>query len=71
MKARGPKTDPIDPMSYTMIVSGLLNPFLAILDFFDSYHALATFCKFEKTCKFGIFGNFEAIVVISEKKKFS
>ena len=39
------KTGPIDPISYTMIVSGLLNPFLAILDFFDSYHALATLCK--------------------------
>ena len=41
------KTGPIDPISYTMIVSGLLNPFLAILDFFDSYHALATLCKLE------------------------
>ena len=42
-----PETGPIDPISYTMIVSGLLNPFLAILDFFDSYHALATLCKLE------------------------
>ena len=39
------KTGPIDSISYTMTVSGLLNPFLAILDFFDSYHALATLCK--------------------------
>ena len=42
-----PKTDPSDPKSYTMTVPGLLNPFLAILDFFDSYHALATLCKLE------------------------
>ena len=41
------KTGPIDSISYTMIVSGLLHPFLAILDFFDSYHALATLCKLE------------------------
>ena len=41
------KTCPIDPISYTMIVSGLLKPFLAILDFFDSYHALATLYKLE------------------------
>ena len=41
------KTGTIDPISYTIIVSGLLNPFLAILDFFDSYHALATLCKLE------------------------
>ena len=34
-----------DPISYTMTVFGLLNPFLAILDFFDSYHALVTLCK--------------------------
>ena len=47
MEANGPKTGPIDPISYTMIVSGLLSPFLAILDFFDSYHALATLCKLE------------------------
>ena len=30
------KTGPIDPISYTMIVYGCLNTFLAILDFFDS-----------------------------------
>lgn len=30
-----------------MIVSGLLNPFLANLDFFDSSHALASICKLE------------------------
>ena len=41
------KTGPIHPISDTMIVSGLLKPFLAILDFFDSYHALATLCKLE------------------------
>merc|ERR1711994_813620 len=41
------KTGPIDSILYTMIVSGLLHPFLAILDFFDSYHALATLCKLE------------------------
>ena len=34
-----------DPISYTMTVSGLLNPFLVISDFFDSYHAIATLCK--------------------------
>ena len=41
------KIGPIDPISYTMIVSGLLNPFLAILDFFDSYDALTALCKLE------------------------
>ena len=42
MEPSGRKTGPIDIISYTMIVSGLLNPFLAILHFFDSYHNLAT-----------------------------
>ena len=41
------KTDLNEPISNIMIVSGLLRPFLAILDFFDSYHALTTFCKLE------------------------
>ena len=43
----GPERGPIDPISYTMIVSGLLNPFLAILDIFDTYQALAILCKLE------------------------
>ena len=30
-----------------MTVSGCLNPFFVILDFFDSYHALTTLCKLE------------------------
>ena len=38
---------PIHPILYTMTVSWLLNLFLAILYFFDSYHALATLCKLE------------------------
>merc|ERR1711994_629461 len=42
-----PETGPIDSILYTMIASGLLNPFLVILDFFDSYHALATLFKLE------------------------
>ena len=42
-----PNTGRIEPISYTMIVSGLLNPFLAILDFFILYHALVTLCKLE------------------------
>ena len=37
-----------DPISYTMIVSGCLNPFLVISDFFDSYRTLATLCKLKK-----------------------
>ena len=40
-------TGPNELISYTMIVSGLLNPFLAVLDFFDSYDALATLYKLE------------------------
>ena len=40
-----PKNGQNDPISYTMIVSGCLKTFLAILDFFDSYHALAMLCK--------------------------
>ena len=42
------KTGPDEPISYTMIVSGLLNTFLVILDFFYLYHALVTLCKLEK-----------------------
>ena len=38
---------PNDPISYTMIVPGLLNLFSAILDFSDPYHALATVPKFD------------------------
>ena len=59
IEPNGPESGPIDPISYTMIVSGLLNPFLAILDFFDSYHALATLCKLknlENSAFLAIFG---------------
>ena len=52
------KTGPIHPISDNMIVSGLLKPFLAILDFFDSYHALATLCKLENLGNLAFFGNF-------------
>ncbi len=38
-----------DPISSSMIVSGCLKPFLAILDFFDSYRTLATLCKLKET----------------------
>ena len=52
------KTGPIDPISYTMIVSGLLHPFLTILDYLDSYHALATLYKLENLGNLAFFGNF-------------
>ena len=39
------KTGPIDPIFYTIVFSGLLNLFSAILIFFELYHALATLCK--------------------------
>ena len=47
-----------DPISYTMIVLWLFSTFLAILDFFESYHALAMLCKlkdFENLSKKGFF----------------
>ena len=43
-----PKTGSNNPISYTMIVSGCLKPFLAFLDFFDSYHVLAMPCKLKE-----------------------
>ena len=49
-------------ISYTMTVFGLLNPFLAILDFFDSYHALATLCKL------GNLGNLAFLAIFVPKK---
>ena len=53
-----PKTGLNDAISYIMIVSWLLNPFSAILDFFDSYHALATPCNIGNIGNLAIFGNF-------------
>ena len=52
------KTGPNEPISYTMIVSGLLNPFLAILDFLVSYHAIATLCKLENLGNLAFFAIF-------------
>ena len=52
------KTASGDPISYSMIVYGCLNPFLAISKFFDSYRALASPGKLEENLKSGIFGNF-------------
>ena len=73
MRPSDRKTGPNDPISYTMIVSGLLNPFLAILDFFDSYHALATLCKLENLGNLAflaIFDNFWCKLVILAISKF-
>ena len=53
-----PKTGLNDPVSCIMIVSWCLNTFLAILDFFDSYHTLATLCKLENLGNLAFFGNF-------------
>ena len=50
-----PKNGRNDPISSSMIVSGCLKPFLAILDFFDSYRTLATLCKLEETRNFDVF----------------
>ena len=41
------KTAPNEPISYTMMVFGLLIRSFAILDFLGAYHALATLCKLE------------------------
>ena len=47
-----------DPISYTMIVPGCLNRFLMILDFFDSYHPLATLYKLKTLGNLAFFDNF-------------
>merc|ERR1711994_1012706 len=52
------KTGPIDSILYTMIVSGLLHPFLAILDFFRFVSRPSHPLQVGKSWKFGIFGNF-------------
>ena len=54
-----PKMGLNDPILFTRIVSGSLEPFSAILDFFDFSHALATLCKLknlEKLTFLAIFG---------------
>ena len=43
---------------HSMIVWGCLNPFLAILIFFDSYHALATLWKLKNLEKLAFLANF-------------
>ena len=73
MRPSDRKTGPNDPIWYTMIVSGLLSTFLAILDFFDSYHALATLCKLknlEKLAFLAIFGNSLCKLVILAISKY-
>ena len=55
------KTDPNELISYTMTVSGLLNLFLLILDFRDSYHALATLGNLENL------GNLAFLVIFGSK----
>ena len=40
-----PRNGRNDPKLVSIVISGKFCPFLAILDFFDSYHALATLCK--------------------------
>ena len=49
------KTTPNDPISYTMIVYGRLDLFLAISKFFDSYRAVASPGKLDKTPKLALF----------------
>ena len=61
MRPRGLKSSRDYSISYTIVVFGYLNPFLAILNFFDSYHALATLRKLkdlEKLAFLANFGNF-------------
>ena len=69
-----PKTGLNDPIPCIMIVSWCLNTFLAILDFFNSYHTLVILCKlqnlgflaflaiFDEIAKFQRhFGNFKSV----------
>ena len=49
------KTTPNDPISYTMIVYGRLDPFLAISKNFESYHGLASPGKLDKCPKLALF----------------
>ena len=49
------KTASGDPISYSMIVYGHLDPFLAISKFFDFYRAVASPRKLDKTPKLALF----------------
>ena len=40
-----PRNSQNDPKLVSIVIIGKFCPFLAILDFFDSYHALSTLCK--------------------------
>merc|ERR1711997_1052740 len=58
MRPSDRKTGLNDPISYTMIVSGLLKPFLAISDFFRLVSRPSHPLQVEKSWKFRIFGSF-------------
>merc|ERR1711994_1149798 len=63
----------MDPISYIMIASGVLNLFYPILNFFHSYHALAALCNLENLGNLAflaILDNFWCKLVILAISKF-